>query len=155
MAGATDFLEKPFDDLQLQAVASRALAASEQTHDEAIATARIAERVARLTPREREVLDRVVTGQQNKTIAYDLGASPRTIEVLCLECGPNGRAHLNRHFIKSMAPPHTCGRLSARADSASMRGQPCSSPASHRRTAFARLRSMAARSAIFARTAAK
>jgi two-component system, LuxR family, response regulator FixJ len=80
-AGATDFLEKPFDDVQLLAVVSSALAASEQTHDEAIATARIAERLARLTPREREVLDRLVTGQPNKTIAYDLGTSPRTIEV--------------------------------------------------------------------------
>jgi two-component system, LuxR family, response regulator FixJ len=80
-AGATDFLEKPFDDVQLLAVVSSALAASEQTHDEAIAMARIAERLASLTPREREVLGHLVAGQPNKTIAYDLGASPRTIEV--------------------------------------------------------------------------
>jgi len=78
-AGAADFLEKPF--VQLLAVVSSALAASEQTHDEAIAMARIAERLASLTPREREVLGHLVTGHPNKTIAYDLGASPRTIEV--------------------------------------------------------------------------
>jgi two-component system, LuxR family, response regulator FixJ len=80
-AGAADFLEKPFDDVQLLAVFSSALAASEQTHDEAIAMARIAERLASLTPREREVLGHLVAGHPNKTIAYDLGASPRTIEV--------------------------------------------------------------------------
>jgi two-component system response regulator FixJ len=80
-AGAADFLEKPFDDAQLLAVVSSALAASEQTHDKAIAMARIAERLASLTPREREVLGHIVAGQPNKTIAYDLGASPRTIEV--------------------------------------------------------------------------
>jgi two-component system response regulator FixJ len=80
-AGAADFLEKPFDDEQLLAAISSALAASQRTQDEASAVAEITARLAGLTLREREVLDRLVVGQPNKTIAYDLGSSPRTVEV--------------------------------------------------------------------------
>jgi two-component system response regulator FixJ len=80
-AGAADFLEKPFDDAQLLAAVSNALAASQRDRDEAAAVAAITARLASLTPREREVLDRLVAGQPNKTIAYDLGSSPRTVEV--------------------------------------------------------------------------
>jgi two-component system response regulator FixJ len=80
-AGAADFLEKPFDDTQLLAAVSSALATSKRERDEVAALAAITARLASLTPREREVLDRLVAGQPNKTIAYDLGSSPRTVEV--------------------------------------------------------------------------
>jgi two-component system, LuxR family, response regulator FixJ len=80
-AGAADFLEKPFDDGQLLAAVSSALAASQRRREEESAMAGIAKRLASLTPREREVLDKLVAGQPNKTIAYDLGSSPRTVEV--------------------------------------------------------------------------
>ena len=80
-AGAADFLEKPFDDAQLLSAVQSALAASRRTQDADAATAQIARRLASLTPREREVLDKLVAGQPNKTIAYDLGSSPRTVEV--------------------------------------------------------------------------
>ena len=80
-AGAADFLEKPFDDAQLLSAVQTALAASRRTQDADAATAQIARRLASLTPREREVLDKLVAGQPNKTIAYDLGSSPRTVEV--------------------------------------------------------------------------
>jgi two-component system, LuxR family, response regulator FixJ len=80
-AGAADFLEKPFDDTQLLAAISSALVAGKRTRDEAAAAAEIAARLATLTPREREVLGRLVEGHPNKTIAYDLGSSPRTVEV--------------------------------------------------------------------------
>ena len=80
-AGAADFLEKPFDDSQLLAAVNRATAVSQRSRAEAAAVADFSARLATLTPREREVLDRLVTGQPNKTIAYDLGSSPRTVEV--------------------------------------------------------------------------
>ena len=80
-AGARDFLEKPFDEDRLLAVVRDALAASQRAQEEVQASAGIAVRLATLTPREREVLDRLVTGLPNKTIAYDLGTSPRTVEV--------------------------------------------------------------------------
>lgn len=80
-AGALDFLEKPFDDDRLIGAVRAGLAASEQAQRHANVVADITARIASLTPREREVLDLLVTGKPNKTIAYDLGASPRTVEV--------------------------------------------------------------------------
>jgi two-component system response regulator FixJ len=80
-AGARDFLEKPFDEQRLLAVVREALAASQHAQEAQEASAGITARLASLTPREREVLQRLVSGQPNKTIAYDLGTSPRTVEV--------------------------------------------------------------------------
>jgi two-component system response regulator FixJ len=80
-AGAADFLEKPFDDTQLLAAIASAIAASQRSYDEDAAIADATARLATLTPRETEVLQLLVQGLPNKTIAYDLGASPRTVEV--------------------------------------------------------------------------
>ena len=80
-AGAADFLEKPFDDEQLLAAVRKAIAASERSNVEDAAAADISTRLASLTPKELEVLDKLVEGLPNKTIAYDLGSSPRTVEV--------------------------------------------------------------------------
>lgn len=80
-AGAIDFLEKPFDDAHLIAILREALDASLAAQRRASTQADIAARLASLTRREREVLDLLVTGKPNKVIAYDLGASPRTVEV--------------------------------------------------------------------------
>jgi two-component system response regulator FixJ len=80
-AGAADFLEKPFDDERLISAVRTALAASELALRQASIVADISARLGTLTPREREVMDLLVTGKPNKTIAYDLGASPRTVEV--------------------------------------------------------------------------
>ncbi|HUN41346.1 MAG TPA: response regulator FixJ [Acetobacteraceae bacterium] len=80
-AGARDFLEKPFDDDRLLVVVREALDASQRAQQAQDAAATIAARLASLTPREREVLEHLVAGKPNKTIAYDLGTSPRTVEV--------------------------------------------------------------------------
>lgn len=80
-AGAVDFIEKPFDDdLLLKAiqVAMNHLDKSGGRQDEVKA---IRERLASLSHREREVLDGLVAGLPNKTIAYDLKLSSRTVEV--------------------------------------------------------------------------
>jgi two-component system, LuxR family, response regulator FixJ len=79
--GASDFLEKPFDDERLISVVRDALAASAQAHRMEIATEEIIARLASLTPKEHEVLERLVKGEPNKIIAYELGSSPRTVEV--------------------------------------------------------------------------
>ena len=79
--GASDFLEKPFDEDALLASVRAAFRRAEQdTHREA-ERAELKERVAHLSHREREVLDGLVAGYPNKTIAYDLGISPRTVEI--------------------------------------------------------------------------
>jgi len=79
-AGAVDFIEKPFPDDRLLAAIEAALARREQVQQGG-KVAQIRERMASLTAREREVLDGLLAGHPNKTIAYDLGLSPRTVEV--------------------------------------------------------------------------
>jgi len=79
--GATDFLEKPFDDERLLRILRDALKTSQVMHEKSLARDLIRDRLASLTKREREVLDKLVEGLPNKTIAYDLGTSPRTVEV--------------------------------------------------------------------------
>jgi two-component system response regulator FixJ len=79
--GAFDFIEKPFDDERLLAAVRGALEAGRQRWGKAAELEAVTTRLASLTPREREVLDGLVAGNPNKTIAYDLGTSPRTIEV--------------------------------------------------------------------------
>jgi two-component system response regulator FixJ len=80
-AGAVDFLEKPVAGERLLSAIERALVESRRRQDIAAASARAADSLAKLTPREREVLHLLVAGLPNKAVANRLGASPRTIEV--------------------------------------------------------------------------
>lgn len=80
-AGAIDFIEKPFEkDALVAAVdeAFRTIARSDAGHERAQSAI---VRLQALTPRERDVLDGLAKGLPNKTIAYDLGISPRTVEI--------------------------------------------------------------------------
>lgn len=79
--GAADFLEKPFDDVAILDTVKAALARHEKSHQQAALVEEVADRIAALSQRERQVLECLVAGQANKMIAYDLGISPRTVEV--------------------------------------------------------------------------
>jgi FixJ family two-component response regulator len=79
--GALDFLEKPFDDRELLANVSRALARSRDAHATDAECNALQRRRDSLTPRERQVLHLVVTGMLNKQIAAELGAAEKTIKV--------------------------------------------------------------------------
>jgi FixJ family two-component response regulator len=80
-AGAIDFLSKPVDHKQLLAAIAQAIeidATARRRHMELVA---IRQRLAMLTPREREVMAHVVAGRLNKQIAHDLGTVEKTIKV--------------------------------------------------------------------------
>ena len=80
-ANASDFLEKPFDDAKLIAAIDEALSREQAARSAQRQQARGADLLRALTPREREVMRLVVTGQHNREIGPALGISVRTVEV--------------------------------------------------------------------------
>jgi two-component system response regulator FixJ len=79
--GASDFLEKPFDDEVLLASVKSALGQLEKDAKRESERSDLNNRVASLSARERDVLEGLVAGKPNKIIAFDLGISPRTVEI--------------------------------------------------------------------------
>ncbi|HEX5162301.1 MAG TPA: response regulator transcription factor [Steroidobacteraceae bacterium] len=79
--GAFDFLQKPFRDQDLLDRIQRAIAKDAEQRQSLGEHERIKSHLETLTAREREVLDLLTQGKQNKAIAQDLGVSPRTIEI--------------------------------------------------------------------------
>lgn len=80
-SGAVDFIEKPFDEDMLLASVESAMSLARKSHEEDELKASIRTNIARLTPREREVFDRLIIGHANKVVARKLNCSPRTVEI--------------------------------------------------------------------------
>lgn len=80
-AGAVDFIEKPFAKTVLLSALEQGFASLNRLDDSRERAKAANVRLQVLTPREREVLGGLVDGLPNKTIAYDLGISPRTVEI--------------------------------------------------------------------------
>jgi FixJ family two-component response regulator len=79
--GAVDFIQKPFRDQDLLDRIGEALQTDQERRTVRQKHAEVHGRISKLTKREREVLDLVVTGKPNKVIAYELGVSQRTVEI--------------------------------------------------------------------------
>lgn len=79
--GAVDFIQKPFRDQELLDRIGEALKTDQELRSAREEKADVQNRIDKLTNRERQVLDLVVTGKPNKVIAYELGVSQRTVEI--------------------------------------------------------------------------
>ena len=80
-AGAVDFLEKPFEKAKLIEAIEAGFAQLDDKASRADRSLSASTAISALTDRERDVLEGLAQGLPNKTIAYDLGISPRTVEV--------------------------------------------------------------------------
>ncbi len=104
-AGAVDFIQKPFRDQDLIDRINRALEKDRKTRAELGERDQILERIASLTPREREVMELVTVGKANKVIAGDLDVSQRTVEIhrarVMEKMGARSLAHLVRMVIEA------------------------------------------------------
>jgi FixJ family two-component response regulator len=103
--GAADFIEKPFNDKEMVALVEQCIA-NDHGHDATRAReAQLAQRLAQLTAREREVMERIMAGRLNKQIADDLGISIKTVEVhrarVMDKMGVNSVAELVQRVMES------------------------------------------------------
>ena len=108
-AGAVDFIEKPFADGVLLDSVRRALGAASPAAGKAPLDTESESRIARLTPREREVLEQLTIGRPNKLIAAELGISPRTVEIhrarVMEKTGAKSLSHLVRMALAAGIDP--------------------------------------------------
>ena len=79
--GAVDLLAKPFNNQTLLDCVQDALLQDQSRHSSLDYTQRLQQRFATLTPREREIMAKIVRGGTNKEIAETLGVSGKTVEV--------------------------------------------------------------------------
>lgn len=80
-AGALDFIEKPYEADQLLQIVDSAFSRLEADSDAAARVDQASAKIARLSPRETDVLKGLIEGRSNKIIAYELDISPRTVEI--------------------------------------------------------------------------
>ncbi len=80
-AGALDFIEKPYEAEFLLKVIDQAFSKLEEDGEAAARTATAESKIAKLSPRETDVLKGLIEGRSNKIIAYELDISPRTVEI--------------------------------------------------------------------------
>lgn len=103
-AGALDFLQKPFKDDELIRRVQKALEQDTRERETLRQRDELVRRAAELTPREREVAQRIVAGDANKVIAADLGLSERTVELhrahVMQKMGARGLAQLVQMFLQ-------------------------------------------------------
>jgi FixJ family two-component response regulator len=101
--GAFDFLQKPFRDQDLIDRVQKALARDRETRASLQKHDQVRQKLESLTPREREVLDLMTKGQQNKVMAAELGLSQRTVEIhrahVMEKMGANSVAQLVRMVL--------------------------------------------------------
>jgi RNA polymerase sigma factor (sigma-70 family) len=79
--GAVDFIEKPFSDDAILEAIRHAIAVDRESQDARSKHGKASSLLARLTPRQRQVMELLVAGKPNKVVAAELGLSPKTVEV--------------------------------------------------------------------------
>jgi len=98
--GALEFIEKPFNHEELINCIHRALMLNSANTHKLKQRQLIINRIKQLTPRELEVMKKIVAGELNKTIAFDLGVSQRTIEIHRAKVMQKMRALSLAHLVR-------------------------------------------------------
>jgi FixJ family two-component response regulator len=114
--GAFDFLQKPFRDQDLLDRIQRAITKHSELRKSLGEHARIKAHLGELTPREREVLDFLTQGLQNKAIAQKLAVSPRTIEIHRARVMEKMNAHSIAELVRMMMDLDHAAGPAARRD---------------------------------------